>query len=176
VSTPKTSGDPEDRIATITQLFEDHADATFNVGRRIVWNRSDAEDVVQATFIQAFLRLDQVQDPSRARAWLLKVAYHQAITVLRRRKDDPVDPQDLPEGSTPPDDTGDRVVRSELAATVRTAIDALPETLRVAIVLRDVEGLAMAEVADVLDISASAAKMRVARARERLRIALQGRI
>jgi RNA polymerase sigma-70 factor, ECF subfamily len=59
---------------------------------------------------------------------------------------------------------------------IRAAIDHLPETLRTAFVLRDVEELPMADVAEVLDIGLSATKMRVARAREQLRIALTGRI
>ena len=59
-------------------------------------------------------------------------------------------------------------------AVLQAAIDELPGTLRIAFVLRDVEGLSTREVADTLEIGESAAKMRIARAREQLRLALEG--
>lgn len=164
------------RLARIAELFEANADAVYNVAYRIVWNRADAEDVVQATFIQVFLKLHQLQENAKARGWLLQIAYRQSLTLLRRRKDEPTDPADLPDRATIHDETVNPVLQSELAQTIRTAIDQLPQSLRIALVLRDVEGLAMAEVAGVLDIGQSAAKMRVARAREQLRTQLAGKI
>jgi RNA polymerase sigma-70 factor (ECF subfamily) len=65
---------------------------------------------------------------------------------------------------------------SDLRALISAAVGALPEPLRVAFVLRDVEELPMREVAEVLEIGESAAKMRVARARESLRVTLQGNV
>lgn len=163
----------EDRIGRLTELFEQHADSVFHVAWRILWSVPDAEDVVQTTFLRAFTRLDQLRDAERVRPWLLQIAYHGSLEVVRRRRDVPTDPARLPERPAP-DDPAARAERRELAARLHAAVDALPENLRVAFVLRDAEGLAIRDVAGVLGIGESAAKMRVARAREQLRLALQG--
>lgn len=161
------------RVQVIIALFDAHADSVYNVAWRILWNAADAEDVTQSTYLRAFARLDQLRQPERARPWLLQIAYHGALEVLRRRRDLPTDPATLPE--RPSSETPESLaLRSETLAALDRAIDTLPETLRVAFVLRDVEGLSTAEVAATLEIGESAAKMRVARAREQLRQALAG--
>ncbi len=167
------------RIATLTGLFEAHAESVFNVAYRITWNRSDAEDVLQSAFLQAFIHLDDLRNGDRARPWLLRICYHQALTVLRRRRDVPTDPDRLPlqrdsRFNPAGDDPSDTIIARDLAETIKSAIAALPENLRLAIVLRDVEGLPMSDVAEILGIGASAAKMRVARGRESLRTTLEG--
>ena len=83
-------------LERIETLFNKHVDAVYNVAYRVLWNRDDAQDVTQATFVKAFLRLDQLQDESKVRAWLLQVGYREAITVIRRRRDVPTDPLDMP--------------------------------------------------------------------------------
>lgn len=165
--------DVEDRIERITELFELHADSVFHVAWRILWSGPDAEDVTQTAFVRAFVRLDQLRDPGRARPWLLQIAYHSALEVLRRRRDVPTDPTELPDRAAP-HTTEQLADRRATAALLHAAVDALPGTLRVAFVLRDVEGLSTAEVAGALGIGESAAKMRIARAREQLRLALGG--
>jgi RNA polymerase sigma-70 factor (ECF subfamily) len=163
----------EERIERVTELFELHADSVFHVAWRIVWSAPDAEDVTQATFVRAFTRLDQLREPGRERPWLLQIAYHGALEVLRRRRDVPTDPHELPERPTS-EDTERIADRRATVALLQSAIDELPGSLRIAFVLRDVEGLSTHEVADTLGIGESAAKMRVARAREQLRMALEG--
>ena len=161
------------RLERIIELFEANADSVFHVAWRILWSVPDAEDVTQTTFVRAFTRLDQLRDRGRARPWLLQIAYHSALEVLRRRRDVPTDPSELPDRPSP-DDTERIVDRRAAVAVLQVAIDELPGTLRLAFVLRDIEGLSMIEVADTLGIGESAAKMRVARAREQLRVSLEG--
>ena len=163
----------ESQLAQIVDLFERHADSVFHVAWRILWSAADAEDVTQTTFVRAFTRLHQLRDAGRERPWLLQIAYHSALEVLRRRRDVPTDPSELPDR---PDraDTEGVADRRATAALLQAAIDELPGTLRLAFVLRDVEGLSTREVADTLEIGESAAKMRIARAREQLRLALEG--
>lgn len=165
--------DVEDRIERITELFERHADSVFHVAWRILWSAADAEDVTQTTFVRAFTRLEQLRDHGRARPWLLQIAYHSALEVVRRRRDVPTDPAELPDRPAP--HTTEQIAdRRATAALLHAAVDGLPGTLRVAFVLRDVEGLSTLDVADALGIGESAAKMRIARAREQLRLALEG--
>jgi len=163
-------------LVWLAELFQANVDAAFNVAYRLVWNRADAQDVVQSSFLKAARGLGQLRDRDKARPWLLAITYREALMVLRSRRDEPTDPADLPDevgASLGPEDL---VVRQELIAVIQAAIDGLPQTLRTAFVLRDVEELAMADVADVLGIGVSAAKMRVARARETMRTTLTGRI
>ena len=163
----------EGRLERIVELFELHADSVFHVAWRIVWSVPDAEDVTQITFVRAFTRLDQLRDAGRARPWLLQIAYHSALEVLRRRRDVPTDPSELPDRPTA-HDTEQIVDRRATLTLLQEAVDALPGTLRLAFVLRDIEGLSMIEVAETLGVGESAAKMRVARAREQLRLRLEG--
>lgn len=163
-------------IAGLVELFEANVDAAFNVAYRLVWNRADAQDVVQEAFIKAVRGLDQLRDPDKARSWLLRITYREALMVLRARRDVPTDPVVLRARAGLLAGPEDQVLQRELADVIHAAIDHLPETLRTAFVLRDVEELPMADVAEVLDLGLSATKMRVARAREQLRIALTGRI
>ena len=163
----------EERVERVTGLFELHADSVFHVAWRILWSAADAEDVTQTTFVRAFTRLDQLVDSARERPWLLQIAYHGALEVLRRRRDVPTDPAELPDRPTG-DDTERIADRRATAVLLHAAIDGLPGNLRLAFVLRDVEGLSTHEVATTLGIGESAAKMRVARAREQLRQALAG--
>jgi RNA polymerase sigma-70 factor (ECF subfamily) len=168
--------DQQAQVALLSSAVIPNLDAAFNVAHRLVWNRHDAQDVVQNAFIKAMRNLDQLRDPTKARPWLLAITYREALMVLRSRRDTPTDPTRLPDrvGRSPgPDEIAEQ---RELAATVHAAIDRLVPGLRAALVLRDIEGLPMAEVAAVLGIGASAAKMRVSRAREQLRTDLTGRI
>ncbi len=157
----------------IETLFREHIDAVYNVAYRVVWNRSDAEDVVQATFIKAFTRLDQLDDSGRLRPWLLQISYREALTVLRRRRDVPTDPMELPDTPRSTDSPEDAVISNDIAGLIGQALRRLGDDERLAVVLRDVEELPMREVAEVLDISLSAAKMRVHRGRQSLRHLLE---
>ena len=160
----------------LVELFRDTAQASYNLAARVVWNHHDALDVVQSAFLQAALRQHQLRDPQRSRSWVLGIVYREALQVLRRRRELPTAPGELVESEVPHADPAEALVDREVAALIRAAVRGLPEPLRVAFVLRDVEELPMREVAQVLDIGESAAKMRVARARESLRITLQGRV
>jgi RNA polymerase sigma-70 factor, ECF subfamily len=166
-SDPRSPGSSKS-LDQLVALFDQHVNGVYTVGYRIVWNAADADDITQATFLQALVHMDKLRDPSSARAWLYRIAYREAIAVLRRRRDTPVDPADIPEQQnlvTPETE----VVALELAELLGGAIERLPLSLRAAFVLRDVEGLSMADVAFALDIGESAAKMRVHRARAQLR-------
>lgn len=164
-----TAGTDQDpRLAWLVTLFDAHADGVFTLARRILWNTADGEDVVQRTFVKAFTRAHQLREPSKARSWLYRIAYHECLSVLRQRRDVPTDPATLPEqeAAERPDREAER---RELARRLRAAIDLLPQTLRPAFVLRDVQELPMTEVAAVLEVGLSTAKMRVHRARLKLR-------
>lgn len=157
----------------IEALFVDHLDAVFNVAYRVLWSRADAEDVVQATFTKAFLSLDALKDKSRAKPWLLQIAYREAITIIRRRRDVPTDPQDMPQEASGIEGPAEQAILSDIVNRISLALECIEDDERMAVVLRDVEQLPMAEVASVLGVGLSAAKMRVHRGRQALRRILE---
>lgn len=162
----------ESLIARLEEIFTEHLDAVFNVAYRTVWNRADAEDVVQATFLKVATRLDQLDDVDRERPWLLQIAYREAIAVIRRRRDLPTPPDAIPEVAAPEAGPEEVAAAIEMARIITAALAALQPEQRAVVVLRDVEDLPMRDVAKVLDVGLSTAKMRVHRGRAALRKSL----
>lgn len=162
------------RAPSITALFDRLADGVYTMAVRVIGDRHLAEDVVQETFLTALRKLHTWRAEGTIEGWVYRVAYRQAITQLRRRRDEPTDPVDLVEHAATTPDPEQDVLRSELARRIDDAITALSPTLRAAFVLRDIEGLSTTDVAAALDLSTSAVKMRLKRARMALRADLEG--
>ncbi len=155
-------------------LFDTFADGVYTLAYRITRDRHLAEDVVQETFIKVIRSLVSYRGDGPVAAWIYRIGYREAITVTRRRREDPLDPVAVAvEIDRPTESVEDQVLAGELVARLDEAINSLSEPVRAAFVLRDVEGLSTMEVAAVLGISASAVKMRLARARETMRRQLE---
>ncbi len=136
-------------------------------------DRHLAEDVVQETFIEVMKSLHTYRGEGPITAWLYCIGYREAIAATRRRRDTPIDPEEmLRQGDRPTAGVEDTVLAQELAR-LDTAIGQLSEPLRATFTLRDIEGLSTAEVASALEASESAVKMRLTRAREALRVQLK---
>jgi RNA polymerase sigma-70 factor, ECF subfamily len=139
---------------------------------RVAWaltrDAAEAEDVVQESWVRAFQRLDQVTDPARFRAWLTRVAVNEALHRRRQhqRRESLTDPE--AEMMTE-DDPESLAAQRELRPVLEAAVSSLPDMLRVVFVLREVEGMAVADIADSLGIQEATVKTRAFRARELLR-------
>ena len=144
-----------------------------NFTRALVSDEADAEDVAQEAFVRAYRGLPGFRGGSSFKTWLYQIAANTARTHLARRRDRPEqaagDPAATPEAFGRPN-TGENI---EAAVIQRDRIDralqALPEDLRVAVVLRDVEGLGYAEIARTLDVPLGTVESRIFRGRARLR-------
>jgi RNA polymerase sigma-70 factor (ECF subfamily) len=149
------------------------------VARHITKNDEDAEDVLQETFLKAYSRLNQFEGNSKFYTWLVRIAVNEALMRMRRGKnritvslDQELETKDgslkreLPSETEDPEE---RLGRTELREGLTEAIDGLSETYRPVFVLRDVEGLSTEETAEMLDLSISAVKSRLLRARLQLR-------
>jgi RNA polymerase sigma-70 factor (ECF subfamily) len=146
----------------------------YTLAYRILGDRHLAEDVVQETFIKVMKALHTYRGDGPVAAWLYRIGYREAITVTRRRREFPLDPEEMQRSDdrTAPS-VEQTVLASELVATLDRAIAQLSDPLRATFTLRDIEGLSTGEVADILEVSESAVKMRLARAREALRVLLK---
>jgi RNA polymerase sigma-70 factor (ECF subfamily) len=157
----------------VIDLFDKYADGIFTLAARILRDRHAAEDIVGDTFIAVLRNRAPYRGDGPIRAWLYRIAYRQSIAALRKRRDQPVDPTQLPEPASGVMSAESVALAQELATVVDRAIADLDEPLRAAFVLRDVEELSTKEAAEVLGIGESALKMRLARARQALRVSLE---
>lgn len=167
--------------AAYETLIRDHGGRMLAVARRILPTEEDAQDAIQEAFLSAFRKIDTFQGQSLLGTWLHRIAINAALMrlrSLRRRKEQDVEdllPRFLEGGhfeSAPrrwSEAADGPAVRAELRQVVRDAIDELPENYRIPLLLRDIEELDNAEVAEHLNISVNAAKIRVHRARLALR-------
>jgi len=174
----------EDVVARIcageTRLFEllmrRHNQRLFRAARAILRRDDEAEDVMQDAYVRAFTHLADFRAEARFSTWLTRIAVHEAFARLRReRRVQSIDT--LPEETTSMSqkvqpNPEQEVADAELRAVLEHAIDALPESFRLVFVLRSVEQLSGAEVAEVLGIPEQTVKTRLFRARERLQAQL----
>lgn len=146
-----------------------------NVISRYIRDPSEVLDVSQEAFIKAYRALPNFRGESAFYTWLYRIAINTAknhlVAAGRRPPKDDIDAQDaeqfeagsgLKEYATP-----ERLVLSnELAVTIQDAIDELPEELRVAIVLRELEGLSYEEIASAMECPIGTVRSRIFRARD----------
>lgn len=172
------TGDP----TAYRRLVELNSANVYNVALKLLGDEQEAEDVLQETFLSAFQAIDRFEGRSKISTWLYRIAYNASLMRLRKRKqmtsfslDTPLGEEDrgeepvsrhLVDWSTVPDD---QLLTAEARQEMDRAIADLPETLRSAFILRDIQGLSGAETAEVLGISVQAVKNRLHRARLQLR-------
>ena len=152
--------------------------------RRVTGNVADAEDVRQETLLKAWSRLDQFsgtceENTDDFRAWLARIAGNTSIDTLRQRRDGKHVSLEEPRGNTEESlaslleaksaDPEEQCARREMGRMLAEAILQLPADLRQACLLRDVMHYSTQEVADRLSISVVAVRLRLFRARRRLR-------
>lgn len=153
------------------------------VARRLLRDEQEAEDAVQDAYVQAFSKLPTFEGNARLTTWLHRIVVNAALMRLRRRKRireaalEDLLPSFRDDGHfvEPPgawEEAGDIAQRDELVALMRRSIDALPESYRNVLQLRDIEGLSTRETAQLLDMTENAVKTRLHRARLALRTIL----
>jgi RNA polymerase sigma-70 factor (ECF subfamily) len=142
--------------------------------RAMVRNSAEAEELTQDTYARAFERIGQLRDPQAALAWLYRIATTVTLDRLRQRRPLTVPLADeeagsVADGERPPSLPGSALDRSEMSACVEGYLAALPDDYRIAILLHDAHGLSNPEIAELVGCSLATAKIRVHRARARLR-------
>ena len=137
-----------------------------------VRSREDARDVAQEVFVRVYRALPNFENEERFVPWLLRVARTCAIDHSRRRAARPpaqdVPVEDMHALADPTPDPGERAERASERGLVRRALDRCSELHREILLLREVQGLALNEVAELLGIPSGTAKSRAARARAEL--------
>jgi RNA polymerase sigma-70 factor, ECF subfamily len=154
-------------------FFRRYQDWLYRHALGMVRDPDAATDLVQDSFLRAYVNLSTCQDTERFRGWLFRILRNRCLDYLKehRRRDVPLE-FDAPFASARDDPHRD-LERVEIRGAVEHALASLPEPQREAFLLKHVEGLSYEEMAELLDTGVSALKMRVARAREALRARLQ---
>jgi len=163
-------------------LMRRYNQRVYRVVRSILPDETEAEDVLQETWVRAYEHLDQYRGSAAVATWVTKIAVYEALA--RARKNKRWTPLETVEGNIMPsarrlraraETPETQAMRSQLAQILESAVDALAEPYRAVFVLREVENRSTAETADCLGLSEEAVKTRLHRSRALLRRDLQQR-
>ena len=160
-----------------SEVVENYSSFVYNVAYRMMGNFHDAEEVAQDAFISAYKARDRFRGDALPTTWLYRITVNAAL--MRIRKDKRGREMTVSEDFRPDVASSNwaespvaATMNSELGSRIDDAIGKLPEDSRIAVILRDVQGLSNQEAADALDVSVSALKARLHRGRLALRDSL----
>jgi len=166
-------------------LVKRYQQRLYNFGLRMCRDKSDAEDLVQETFLNVFRYLKKFRYETKFKNWLYRIAGSVCIKKRRKSKFAPerelsleefIPQEGAPDQTELPDWAAmpiDKLLNEELSETIQSAIQSLPEKYRLVIVLRDIEDFSTEETAQILKISPANVKVRLHRARLFLKEKLQ---
>ncbi len=150
----------EDRLASCGTL-------AYRVAQGVLRNSADAEDVAQEALLRAYRRFDRLRDPSRFRAWLVRITFRLALdrarSAKRREQRETLWAHPVPRPTTE-----DLAAANEFQAHLDRAVDALPDKLRLVLLLSAMEGHTLEEVATMLGVPRGTVKSRLFFARKQL--------
>ena len=156
------------------RLLSQHERRMYAVAMRMCGNREDAQDCLQEAMLRIYRAIGSFKGQSTFSTWVYRITMNTCLDELRRKKNkqnasldnlldmgwSPTDGSNTPEKSA---------MQSEVRQCLHAAIRELPEDMRAAVVLRDLQGLSYEEIAQTLDINVGTIKSRISRGREKLR-------
>ena len=165
--------------AEFARLVDAYSSPIYRLGLRMLGTPQDAEDVLQNTFINVLTHLSTFEGRSSLSTWLYRIAANEALMLIRKKKpevnmddaqagenDEDLLPTQFTDWSALPED---ELLSGEGKKALDSAIETLPESMRIVFLLRDVEGLSIKETADTLNLTETNVKTRLLRARMFLR-------
>jgi RNA polymerase sigma-70 factor (ECF subfamily) len=162
-------------LAAFNALVECYQRQVYNLCLRLLASSEAAEDATQEAFIAAYRRIDSFRG-GNFRAWLLRIAANASYDELRRQRRRPAASleaamavQGAAEAPSPAAGPEDEALRLELNVHLQGGLATLPSDQRLAVILRDVQGLSYEELAEVMHCSVGTVKSRIARGRARMR-------
>ena len=171
-----SGGDP----AAFNELLGAHERRMYAVALRMCGNPEDAQDCLQETMLRVWRAISGFKGQSSFSTWVYRITMNTCLDELRKRKNRPNTSLDglVDAGWSPADedDTPEKhAVRREARKSLEGFIQELPEDMRAAVVLRDIQGYAYDEIADILGTNVGTIKSRISRGREKLREKISAR-
>ncbi|HEX2251974.1 MAG TPA: sigma-70 family RNA polymerase sigma factor [Thermoanaerobaculia bacterium] len=160
------------------EVYRSYETPVYNLALRMAGDPEEARDLTQEVFLRVFRHLGKFRGRSSLKTWIYRVAINHCRSRLGRRRlpqSSLTGPEgdagrDLPDPNRGPEE---RAVARDERRVLEEALAALPVAFREAVVLRDIEGLAYDEIAQVLGVRPGTVRSRIARGREHLRRALE---
>lgn len=163
-----------DRSA-FTMIVERYKRQIYSITYSMTRNHADADDLSQDTFIKVYENLRRFNLGTNFRSWLCRIAVNLCIDHLRHKKRFPED--SLDDQLELPSDRNlnphNNVESSELMESIMAAVDSLPKDQRTVVILREMQGLGLKEIAEIMRCSESTTRWRLHYARKKLREKLQ---
>jgi RNA polymerase sigma-70 factor (ECF subfamily) len=169
-------------FAELVGLYQDKL---YHMAYRMLYNRQEAEDVVQETFLRVYKNLDRYDETMKFSTWIYRIATNLCIDRIRKRKPsysldaESNDHEGLDGYSMIPSDNRtpeSETLLSETQRTIHQAIETLPAKYKSVMVLRYLQDLSLQEIGEVLDMPVTTVKTRVHRGREFLRKRLENKL
>ncbi len=160
--------------AAFNALMGMHERRMYAVALRMCGNPEDAQDCLQEAMLRVFRAISGFKAQSSFSTWVYRITMNTCLDELRKRKSRPSTSLDgLLDAGWSPEDGGEspegHAVRGEMRRVLGEYIRQLPEDMRAAVVLRDIEGYAYDDIARILGANVGTIKSRISRGRERLR-------
>ncbi len=152
-------------------LVERYQGRAYAIALSVTGDRDEALEVVQDAFLKAFRTLESFRGESGFYTWFYRIVMNLAIDARRRERPVPLEAPDRL-GDPRASDPAEQTYRSQLRAAISAAIRALPPEQQAVIVLREIEGLSYAEIAEVEQIPIGTVMSRLFYARRKLQAAL----
>ncbi len=165
---------PRGDMRAFEQLVERHRRAVYTNCRYLSRSETDADDLAQEVFIKAFFGLRRFEGRAQFRTWIQRIKINHCLNHLKKKEGKTFVPVDDPETQAEQELQVDPEAHRELdRETQRQAIDrvldSMSDTLRLPLLMRDMDGLSYQEISESLGIGLSAVKMRIKRARSEFR-------
>jgi RNA polymerase sigma-70 factor (ECF subfamily) len=150
------------------QLYQLYSKAMFNICYRMMNRREEAEDMLQESFTEAFVKLTTFRYESSFGAWLKRIVINRCINELKRRKAELVLTENIPDKNPEIDDNDFETTRLKVNDVIR-AMEQLPEGYRIIFSLYLLEGYDHSEIAQIMGITESTSKSQFSRAKQKLK-------
>ncbi len=179
-------------IDAFSELVTEFQPLVYSVTLRIVRDPEEARDMTQETFLRIYRHFDRFRGEASLKTWVCRIAVNQALNSQRwwkRRRRAETHSLDEPLGqegddrlslgatlASPADSPEAEAITHERQRQIERALGELKKDFRIAVALRDIEGMSYEEIASILEISVGTVKSRIARGREMLRAHLSQRL
>lgn len=156
------------------RFFNEYRSTIYNFGLRFCGNPDEASEVLQETLINTFRHIRKFKGKSKLSTWLYRIASNACLMRRRKEKKGDLSLSDMEDGfNIEPDDhrfnPDDLLQKKEMGRIIQEALLELPDQYRIPFILKEIEQLPHQEIAEILEVSESNAKVRVHRARLMLR-------